>query len=309
MPRRRIAETTDCEFKREVETTRPKSWLKTVCAFANGHGGMIAFGIDDDRSVVGVADPQVDIERIGRLVKDRIDPTPEFQLEATIESGRCIVELSVLEGDQAPYCYSADGEYRAYVRMGSESCPASAAQLKALVMKGTRTHFDELVSDLECDRHSFDLLKATYYERLRKPLKPEDLVSFGLATADGKLTNAGRSMAAAAEQNILHALERADEGVFDEGCSGRPRVRGMPSAPAEPRKGLRRNAQRDRLDENAEQPHRRAQLRFPRGGGGHRERAHTPRLPDRRRGGDGIHLRRPFGDHVTRQQSRRPAST
>ena len=44
----KIAETDQCEFKQELETGKPKSWLKTVCAFANGHGGVIVFGVRND---------------------------------------------------------------------------------------------------------------------------------------------------------------------------------------------------------------------------------------------------------------------
>lgn len=36
-----LAETTDCDFKRELETKKPKSWLKSVSAFANGIGGKL----------------------------------------------------------------------------------------------------------------------------------------------------------------------------------------------------------------------------------------------------------------------------
>lgn len=191
----KIAETDQCEFKQELETGKPKSWLKTVCAFANGHGGVIVFGVRNDRRIIGVPDPQQTIEDITRLIKARIDPVPEFQVNAPIESDCCLVELNVLEGDQTPYCYCSDGEYRAYMRIGSETGPASPMQLKALSMKGSKTHFDELVTEYDIETYSFDILKATYYDRLHKSFESEDFVSFGLATREGKLTNAGVLMA------------------------------------------------------------------------------------------------------------------
>ena len=43
-----IAEATECDFKAAPETKKPKSWLKSVSAFANGIGGTLFFGIDDD---------------------------------------------------------------------------------------------------------------------------------------------------------------------------------------------------------------------------------------------------------------------
>ena len=44
---RLLIEKTDCEFKVVVERAKPKSWLKSVSAFANTVGGTIVFGIDD----------------------------------------------------------------------------------------------------------------------------------------------------------------------------------------------------------------------------------------------------------------------
>ena len=41
-----------------------KSWLKSVSAFANGIGGTLFFGIDNDKSVVGLTDVQGDAETI-----------------------------------------------------------------------------------------------------------------------------------------------------------------------------------------------------------------------------------------------------
>ena len=47
-----LAETTECDFKRELETKKPKSWLKSVSAFANGIGRKLIFGIDDSGEIV-----------------------------------------------------------------------------------------------------------------------------------------------------------------------------------------------------------------------------------------------------------------
>ena len=46
-----IAEATECDFKVALEVKKPKSWLKSVSAFANGIGDTLFFGIDNDRNV------------------------------------------------------------------------------------------------------------------------------------------------------------------------------------------------------------------------------------------------------------------
>ena len=42
-----IAESSDSDFKERLETKNAKSWLKSVSAFANGIGGTLYFGVED----------------------------------------------------------------------------------------------------------------------------------------------------------------------------------------------------------------------------------------------------------------------
>lgn len=51
-----LGETTEYDKKQAVEMKRPKSWLKSVSAFANGIGGMLIFGVTDDGKVAGIED-------------------------------------------------------------------------------------------------------------------------------------------------------------------------------------------------------------------------------------------------------------
>ena len=53
-----IAECTAYDFKVMLEEKKPKSWLKSVSAFANGLGGSLFFGIDNDGVVKGLDDVQ-----------------------------------------------------------------------------------------------------------------------------------------------------------------------------------------------------------------------------------------------------------
>lgn len=43
-----ISECTAYDFKLMLEEKKPKSWLKSVSAFANGLGGSLFFGVDND---------------------------------------------------------------------------------------------------------------------------------------------------------------------------------------------------------------------------------------------------------------------
>lgn len=49
-----IAECTAYDFKVMLEEKKPKSWLKSVSAFANGQGGSLFFGIDNKGEAKGL---------------------------------------------------------------------------------------------------------------------------------------------------------------------------------------------------------------------------------------------------------------
>ncbi|MBR4425685.1 MAG: putative DNA binding domain-containing protein [Oscillospiraceae bacterium] len=196
-----IAEATDLDFKLALETKKPKSWLKSVSAFANGIGGVLLFGVADDRSVVGLEHAQRDAEAISRLIKERITPLPQFVLHPMQEKGKSLLALEVASGRSTPYYYKADGVMEAYIRVGNESIPAPDYVLNELILKGTNRSFDALVTDERREDYSFTLLEATYRERTGLRFEPSDYVSFGLADKHGFLTNAGRLLA---DQHIVY---------------------------------------------------------------------------------------------------------
>lgn len=186
-----VFEATECDFKSAVEVKKPKSWLKSVSAFANGIGGSLWFGVGNDRRVVGLADAQSDAEAVSRLIKERISPLPPFSIVPHSDDGRDVIELVVASGRSTPYYYKGDGTAAAFIRAGNETLQAPDHILNELVLKGTNRTFDALASDVSRSAYSFTLLEATYSERARREFMPSDYQSFGLADSNGFLTNAG----------------------------------------------------------------------------------------------------------------------
>jgi len=186
-----IAESTDCDFKEALETRKPKDWLKTVSAFANGAGGTIFFGITNDRSVKGLADAQKDGETISALIKARITPLPEFSLTPHRVDGKDILVLRVPGGEAPPYFYQGDGSMMAYVRVGSESNPATSHRLKELVLKGRNIAFDSLPTEYRQADLTFAVFEAAFKQATGKTLTPKEYISFGMSRPDGTLTYAG----------------------------------------------------------------------------------------------------------------------
>ena len=75
-----IAECTAYDFKMMLEEKKPKSWLKSVSAFANGLGGSLFFGIYNDGIVKGLDDVQHVCEAISSRIRDYMDPQPEVEM-------------------------------------------------------------------------------------------------------------------------------------------------------------------------------------------------------------------------------------
>jgi ATP-dependent DNA helicase RecG len=106
-----IAEATEYEFKSALETSKPKSWLKTVSAYANGQGGSFYYGVDDDGNVVGLDDMKDAIDKISKLIQARISPLPEFSLKPhRVDGGKTVLVLHIPNGEMLPYYYVA-GRY------------------------------------------------------------------------------------------------------------------------------------------------------------------------------------------------------
>ena len=124
-----IGEATEYDKKQALEVKKPKSWCKSVSAFANGIGGKLVWGIADDDTLVGLADAKGDAEKISETIKTHLDPIPDFNLSFAKAEGKNFVVLDVLPGGQTPYYYIGDGQMQAFVRVGKKKrlnrCPRS----------------------------------------------------------------------------------------------------------------------------------------------------------------------------------------
>ena len=191
-----IGEATEYDKKLALEEKKPKSWCKSVSAFANTFGGALIFGISNEGMVVGLENPEDDAEKISEVIKTRLDPMPEFKLRFyQTEDGKVLIILDVYKGDETPYYYSGDGVLEAYVRVGNESVKATATELKRLVLRGKNTSYDSQNSTYKAEDYAFSKLKERYKKWTGNSFDDKDLISFGLVNERGNLTNAGALLA------------------------------------------------------------------------------------------------------------------
>ena len=191
-----IGEATAYDKKQILEEKDPRSWLKSVSAFANGIGGVLIFGIADKTDeVTGLPHAEEDAEKISALIRDRMDPIPIFELRFSSVDRKTLIILDVKPGSETPYYYVGKNERTAYHRVGNESVVCDAAALRRLVLKGSMQSFDSLPSQYQLSNFSFFKLKSLYKNKTGKDFSDDDFESFGLASKDGYLTNAGALLA------------------------------------------------------------------------------------------------------------------
>ena len=115
-----IGETTDYDKKVTLETKKPKSWCKSISAFANCYGGKLVFGVANDDALVGLSDAEGDAEKISEIIKTHLNPIPEFKLSFEKDKDKTFVIVEVMKGQQTPYYYEGDGQLIAFMRIGNE---------------------------------------------------------------------------------------------------------------------------------------------------------------------------------------------
>lgn len=179
-----MRETATLEFKQQLS----KSYLKTVSAYANYGTGKIIFGIADDGTPVGLADPQDTCLRIEHAINDSIDPVPRFEL--SIEEDTRTVTLTVHEGPDKPYLSSG----RAYRRTDTSTVEVSRLEYGRLVLTGEHVSFDALVAK-EQDLAFGHLEKELASKLGLKPLDQNSLISLELMTPSGEYCNAAALLA------------------------------------------------------------------------------------------------------------------
>lgn len=179
-----MRETATLEFKQQLS----KSYLKTVSAYANYGTGKIIFGIADDGTPVGLADPQDTCLRIEHAINDSIDPVPRFEL--AIEGDARTVTLTVHEGPDKPYLSSG----RAYRRTDTSTVEVSRLEYGRLVLTGEHVSFDALVAK-EQDLAFGHLEKELASKLGLKPLDQNSLISLELMTPSGEYCNAAALLA------------------------------------------------------------------------------------------------------------------
>ena len=198
------------EFKREYT----EEIKKTVIAFANTDGGEIRIGVDDDGTVVGVADVDSVMLQVTNSVRDSIKPDVTMFLlcESREVEGKPIVIVDVQRGTARPYYLAGKGvrPEGVFIRQGASTVPATESAILKMIRETSGDRYETARSLIqELTFRSAE--RAFREEKIR--FGAEQKRTLGLIGEDGAFSN----LALLLSDQCLHTVRLA---VF-EGASKR----------------------------------------------------------------------------------------
>lgn len=190
-------ETTRVQFK--CEFTSQKEIAKEMIAFANSHGGMILFGVEDKiGKLVGLSYEQIQLasRELGNAAQEQVRPTVYIDTEVVKADGKHYLICNIAEGRNKPY-KNLQGEI--WVKQGADKrrITENSEILALFQSSGTyRPEEDAIretsVSDLEIT-YLKEYFRNVYGREMEDFEQPVDsmLRSLGITAANGEVTRAG----------------------------------------------------------------------------------------------------------------------
>jgi len=119
-------ESTSLEFKAKLPDP-PRKLACEMAAFANGQGGKILIGVQDNGVVLGLPDPDCVIRDVANLARDVVKPAikPEIRREKVTDLSIVVVDIP-----QQMLPRQVDGKY--YLRVGTTVRQATSEEVAAL---------------------------------------------------------------------------------------------------------------------------------------------------------------------------------
>ncbi len=126
-------ENSKVEFKRKF--TEPDKIAKEMVAFANTKGGMILFGVDDDREIIGIESEKAELELIDIAAKFHCEPEIDYHTEILCIKNKDVLIIHIPESKRKPHYLINDNDIsknKVYIRNKDKSVIASRETISIL---------------------------------------------------------------------------------------------------------------------------------------------------------------------------------
>ncbi len=132
-----ITEDLNYEFKAKLNNDNPLKWAKTMIAFANGNGGFIFIGVNNNREVFGLTLDEIDeTKNLISTVNDRhIFPHIKYKYEMRSvdeNAEKFVLCLKVLESDGIVRWREGDFNEQVFTRGDGNSLPSNPEEIISL---------------------------------------------------------------------------------------------------------------------------------------------------------------------------------
>ncbi|MGA2083432.1 MAG: helix-turn-helix domain-containing protein [Holophaga sp.] len=167
------------EFKRDASSPAPL--MKTLVAFANGSGGILLIGVEDQtRHILGVPEPTRLEGQLASWIVDRIEPKLVPELLIVPWRNKNLVLVEVFPSPLRPHFLKTEGEANGvYVRIGSTNRKADPAQVAELKRQVLGRSFDEdPLPEKNSDELDFPAASESF--AAKRKLVPGDLQTLNL---------------------------------------------------------------------------------------------------------------------------------
>jgi len=209
-----IGENLTTEFKREYT----EEIKKTIVAFANSAGGTLYVGINDDKSIAGVDNPDDTMLQISNAVRSAIKPDLTLFVDCETEKvGKAkIIVITVQKGTACPYYIAGKGirPEGVYIRQGASSVPATETVILNMI-KETDGEKYETVRSLNQDLTFKEAKK--FFDMENVPFSLNQHKTLRLQTTDGVYTNLGLLLSDQSVHTVkLAVFEGLEKEIFKD---------------------------------------------------------------------------------------------
>ena len=137
-----------CELK--LRFSSHEKIAREIIAFANTKGGYLIFGVDDDKTIVGVQSEKGETELINETIQRYCEPPIKINIEYIELFGKEIVVVEILESDIKPhrlqdYSDFNINEANVFIRVNDKSMLASKEMIRILRSNSGNTELKKYV--------------------------------------------------------------------------------------------------------------------------------------------------------------------
>lgn len=140
-------ESKNVEYKL-LPPSRSINYTKTAVAFANGQGGCLVFGVEDQTlRVVGIAEDKVFtvMDAISDAIVNSCEPLIIPDITMHDVNGKTVIVVEIAPGLQRPYHIKSLGrEQGTFVRVAGTTRQADQPTIRELTIEGSNRSFDQV---------------------------------------------------------------------------------------------------------------------------------------------------------------------